>query len=174
MQYLDGLYAYAMTLTRNPAEAEDLVQETYLRAMGTDERPHPGSHIKSWLFTIQRNLWLNKMGGNWSSMPELEIDEEGSELTESGEKHRVPCASYLNRLKQSDMRNAIEKLPAKYREVIVLREFEELSYQQIALVLGCPTGTVMSRLGHARDKLKQVLEQWSFGGNSMARGTTEL
>ena len=103
-----------------------------------------------------------------------ELDEEDHEPATAGETPSDPFASYLNRLKQSDVQNAIEKLPTKYREVIVLREFEELSYQQIALVLGCPTETVRAKLGRARDKLKQVLKQWSSGGNSMASGATEL
>jgi RNA polymerase sigma-70 factor (ECF subfamily) len=74
-----------------------------------------------------------------------------------------PYESYLTKLTQADVRNAIENLPAVYREVIVLREFEDLSYKEIAEVLDCPTGTVMSRLGRAREKLKDMLEYWSMG-----------
>jgi RNA polymerase sigma-70 factor (ECF subfamily) len=162
LQYLDGLYGYAMTLTHNEAEAEDLVQETYLRAVPAFGQLRPDSNLKSWLFTILRNVRLNQLRQSKSKPRVVEINEPVSGAWEFEDKSsKDPFVSYLTKVKQADMRKAIENLPAAYREVIVLREFEELSYGEIAEVLDCPPGTVMSRLSRAREKLKKMLQQWS-------------
>ena len=163
LQYLDGLYGYAMTLARNPADAEDLVQETYVRAMGAFERLRPGSNLKSWLFTILRNFRFNQIR-NSRSKPRL-LDTDGHSRTPELEdkSSKDPFSLCLTKIKQVDVRKAIENLPAAYREVIVLREFEELSYREIAQILDCPCGTVMSRLKRARERLKELLWHWSFG-----------
>jgi RNA polymerase sigma-70 factor (ECF subfamily) len=163
LQYLDGLYAYAMTLARNQAEAEDLVQETYVRAMGAFERLRPETNLKSWLFTILRNLRLNQVRDKMSKSDAVEMDEPGGGTREFEDKSsKDPLFLYLAKVKQADVRKTIEELPAVYREVIVLREFEELSYHEIAQVLDCPSGTVMSRLKRARERLKDLLQHWSL------------
>lgn len=162
LQYLDGLYGYAMTLTRNRTEAEDLVQETYLRAVRAFERLRPDSNLKSWLFTILRNIRLNEVRNTQGTPRVVQIDEPVSGAWEFEDKSaKDPFSSYMTKLRQADVRKAIENLPVSYREVIVLREFEELSYSEIARVLDCPTGTVMSRLSRAREKLKEMLQQWN-------------
>jgi RNA polymerase sigma-70 factor (ECF subfamily) len=159
LQYLDGLYAYAMTLARNQAEAEDLVQETYLRALHAFERLRPDSNLKSWLFTILRNVRLNQVRDSWSKFRIVQMDELASGTREFEDKSsRDPFFLYLSKITQVDVRQAIQNLPAIHRDVIVLREFEELSYGEIAQVLGCPPGTVMSRLNRAREKLKEMLQ----------------
>ena len=161
LDHLDGLYAYAMTLTRNRAEAGDLVQETYLRAMNAFGRLRPDSNLKSWLFTILRNIRLNQARGGLDKSSIVEIDEPAGARKQFEDKSaKDPLSLYLSKVKEADIRAAIEKLPDPYREVIVLREFEELSYEEIGKVLGCPPGTVMSRLSRARDKLKDVLQHW--------------
>jgi RNA polymerase sigma-70 factor (ECF subfamily) len=167
LEYLDGLYGYAMTLTRNQAEAEDLVQETYLRAMRAFDRLRPDSNVKSWLFTILRNIHLNQIRHQQSGPPIVDMEDQFSDLPDTtSSSERDPFGNYLATLKRQDVHRAIESLPPVYKEVIVLREFEDLSYQQIAEVLNCPTGTVMSRLGRAREKLKQVLEHWRLDNSS--------
>jgi RNA polymerase sigma-70 factor (ECF subfamily) len=160
LQYLDGLYAYAMALTRNQAEAEDLVQETYLRALRAFGQLRPDSHLKSWLFTILRNVRLNQIRHARSGPRVVEIDRSLNDLPELERKREDPYSAYLMKRTHADVRKAIENLPPVYREVIVLREFEDLSYKEIAEVLDCPTGTVMSRLGRAREKLKEKLQHW--------------
>jgi RNA polymerase sigma-70 factor (ECF subfamily) len=173
LEYLDGLYGYAMTLTRNTAEAEDLVQETYLRAMRAFERLRPESNVKSWLFTILRNIYLNQIRHRRSGPAMVDMEDQFADLpdmTNSGDLD--PLGNYLANVQRQDVHQAIESLPSIYREVIILREFEELSYQQIAEVLGCPTGTVMSRLGRAREKLKVVLEHWRVNGAAAMGGGT--
>jgi RNA polymerase sigma-70 factor, ECF subfamily len=162
LQYLDRLYGYALTLTRNPTEAEDLVQETYLRALRAIERLRPDSNVKGWLTTIMRNIRLNHVR---STKAGLVIDTNHSVVATSDFKDRFskdPHDSYLTKVKAAMVRNAVETLPPRYREVIILREFEDLSYSDIAKVLDCPIGTVTSRLGRAREQLKDLLQP-SFG-----------
>jgi RNA polymerase sigma-70 factor (ECF subfamily) len=171
LQHLDGLFAYAMTLARNQAEAEDLVQETYLRALRAFERLRPDSNLKSWLFTILRNIRLNQVRGGWNNCRMVDIDEpvsSGGTREFEDKSSKDPFFLYLTKIKQADVRKAIENLPVVYREVIVLREFEELSYGEIAQVLDCPPGTVMSRLNRARERLKDMLGHWRLGTNETA------
>jgi RNA polymerase sigma-70 factor (ECF subfamily) len=152
-----------MTLTRNRAEAEDLVQETYLRAMNAFGRLRPDSNLKSWLFTILRNIRLNQVRDGLDRSSIVEIDEPAAAPKQLEDKSaKDPLLLYLSKVKEADVRAAIQQLPDPYREVIILREFEELSYEEIAEVLSCPPGTVMSRLSRARDKLKDVLQHWSL------------
>jgi RNA polymerase sigma-70 factor, ECF subfamily len=174
LDHLDGLYAYAMSLTRNKAEAEDLVQETYLRAMNAFGRLRPDSNLKSWLFTILRNIRLNQIRGGLDKSSVVEIDEPAGTRQQFEDKSvKDPLFLYLSKVKKADVRAAIEKLPDLYREIIVLREFEELSYEEIAEVLGCPPGTVMSRLSRARDKLKDMLQHWSLLAGGVANTAGE-
>ena len=168
LQYLDGLYGYAMTLTHNQAEAEDLVQETYLRAMGAFERLRPGSNLKSWLFTILRNIRFNQIRDSQSKLRPLETDGHGSTPEIEDKSSKDPFSLCLTKIKQADVRNAIENLPAVYREVIVLHEFEQLNCGEIAQILDCPPGTVMSRLSRARENLKGMLQHWSLGISEVA------
>ena len=158
LQYLDGLYGYAMTLTRNHVEAEDLVQETYLRAMSACERLRPGSNLKSWLFTILRNIRFNQLRDSRSKPRSIETDAPGTTPELEDKSLKDPFSSYLTKIRQADVRKAIENLPAAYREVIVLREFEQLSYAEIAQILDCRPGTVVSRLSRARGNLKDMLQ----------------
>jgi RNA polymerase sigma-70 factor, ECF subfamily len=161
LQYLDALYGYAMTLTRNRADSEDLLQETYLRAIRTSGRLRPDSDLKTWLFTILRNAWLNHERRGQDGPLIVDIDENGMHRPNiQREQSDDPLTGYLTKLKHHDVRSAIEGLPVVYREVLLLREFEELSYQELAEVLQCPVGTVMLRLGRAREKLKVALQHW--------------
>jgi RNA polymerase sigma-70 factor (ECF subfamily) len=157
IDHLDGLYSYALVLTRNHAEAEDLVQETYVRAIPAMGRLRTDSNTKGWLFTILRNVWLNQLR-KWRNGPQM-IEMEGDDgvansiVEPSKDSHDL----YMSKLEAEQVRAAIEELPADFREIILLREYEDLSYQEIAGVLDCPVGTVMSRLGRARAKLRVLL-----------------
>jgi len=157
IEYMDTLYRYAMILTRNPSEAEDLVQETYLRAMRAMRRLRPGSNVKSWLLVILRNIWLNELRRRRTTPKMVEIDVDETTADVVVETSKGPHAFYVSKLECELVREAIQQLPVDFREVIVLREYEELSYQEIASVLGCPVGTVMSRLARARSKLRPML-----------------
>jgi RNA polymerase sigma-70 factor (ECF subfamily) len=160
LTHLDALYGFAMTLTRNPTEAEDLVQETYLRAVRAFGRLLPDSNLKSWMFAIMRNAWLNQLRHTRSGPRFVELDNEEDHTEWLGQLANDPHVLYLRKLEHEEIRAAIDSLPHLYREIIVLRDIEGFSYQQIAGVLGCPAGTVMSRLGRAREKLRRLLTEW--------------
>ena len=157
IEYLEALYSYAVVLSRNRTEAEDLVQETCLRALRAMERLRPDSNIKSWLFTILRNIWLNQLRQP-RTVPEA-FDSDGAEDHANGSAHapKDPYAIYLSKTEREQVRQAIQQLPVEFREIILLREYEELSYEEIATLLDCPPGTVMSRLARARSRLRDLL-----------------
>ncbi|WP_169746968.1 sigma-70 family RNA polymerase sigma factor [Edaphobacter aggregans] len=154
LEFLNGLYSYALVLTRNPADAEDLVQETYVRAMPAMGKLRQDSNIKNWLFTILRNIRLNQLR-KLRNGPQLFADGVADSIVEpSKNSHDL----YVNKLESERVRAAIQELPVQLREIILLREYEGLSYHEIAGVLDCPVGTVMSRLGRARAKLRTLLD----------------
>jgi RNA polymerase sigma-70 factor, ECF subfamily len=157
IEYLDGLYSYAMVLTRNHAEAEDLVQETYMRAMQAMRKLRADSNIKCWLFTILKNIWFNQLRKrrNGPQMVEIEAGDGGANNIVEPSKNSHDL--YVSKLEAEQVRAAIQKLPVEFREIILLREYEDLSYREIASVLHCPLGTVMSRLGRARARLGALL-----------------
>jgi RNA polymerase sigma-70 factor, ECF subfamily len=157
VEHIDGLYSYAVALTRNRSDAEDLVQETYVRAIPAIGRLRQDSNIKSWLFTILRNIWLNQLRQPRTALqvPKSDIDQYVADVPAGDLKD--PHSLLMSKIDQEQVRQAIQQLPVEAREIILLREFEELSYQEIADVLGCPIGTVMSRLGRARAKLRVLL-----------------
>lgn len=161
LEYLDALYGFAMVLSRNRTEAEDLVQETYLRASRAFGRLLPDSNLKSWLFAIMRNIWLNQMRHAKLVGPVVELDAETEDHWQwATQSSHDPYAVLLQKVQREQLRAAIEKLPVHYREVVVLRDLEGFSYQQIATILECPAGTVMSRLGRAREQLRHWLSEW--------------
>jgi RNA polymerase sigma-70 factor, ECF subfamily len=154
-EYLDGLYGYAMVLSHNRAEAEDLVQETCLRALRARDGLREQSNVKGWLFTILRNIWLNQLRRTRSVRIEFGADTNGA--PDPADPAQDPHAVYASRVERERVQAAIQQLPLAFREVILLREYEELSYQEIAALLDCPPGTVMSRLARARSKLRDLL-----------------
>jgi RNA polymerase sigma-70 factor (ECF subfamily) len=146
-----ALYRYARSLTRDPVWAEELVQGTFQRALAARRRPRPFAEdtTRAWLFAIARNLWHNEMRQRmrWK-MDSLEPADE------------MVAEAHLDvqrELLQSEVRQAIDSLPEPFREVLVLRDIEGLSYANIAAVLECPVGTVMSRLARAREALRRLL-----------------
>ena len=165
-EHIDGLYSYALALSRNRVDAEDLVQETYVRAIPAVGRLRKESNVKSWMFTILRNIWLNQL-----RQPRVAVQMSGTDIDQvlpefHAASAKDPHSLLLTSLDQDKVRQAISRLPVESREIILLREFEDLSYQEIAGVLKCPIGTVMSRLGRARSKLRALLSSTLTGGNS--------
>jgi RNA polymerase sigma-70 factor, ECF subfamily len=157
IEYINALYGYAMALTRNPSEAEDMVQETYLRALPAMSRLRDQSNVKGWLFKILRNIWLNQFRKRKTSPQIAEIDGESGVAVELADPGKQPDSAYLSKVDAARVRAAIDSLPTEFREIILLREFEELSYREISGLLDCPAGTVMSRLARARSKLRVLL-----------------
>ena len=157
MEHIDALYGYALALTRDTTEAEDLVQDTYLRAASATHQPDSNSNVKSWLFVIMRNAWLNQVRHKHSGPKFVDLEAGGPVASPAQEN---PHVVYLRKLEREQVRHAIDSLPDAYREIIVLRDIEGFTYQEIAMVLDCPAGTVMSRLGRARGKLRKLLSTW--------------
>jgi len=155
--YADGLYAYAMVLSRNSAEAADLVQETYVRALRASGSLRPDSNVKSWLFTILRNIWRNQLRDERAAPKIAELDSDENLADVAVATFANPYDIYVRKLQRERVRTAILQLPVEFREIIILREYEELSYIEIANVLQCPVGTVMSRLARARSRLGILL-----------------
>jgi RNA polymerase sigma-70 factor (ECF subfamily) len=157
IEYIDGLFSYAMVLTRNHAEAEDLVQETYVRAIQAMGRLRADSNMKGWFFTILRNVWFNQLRKrrNGPQMIEMGVGDDVANSIVDPSKDSYDL--YVSKTETEQVRAAIQELPVKFREIILLREYEDLSYQEVASVLDCPVGTVMSRLGRARAKLRMIL-----------------
>ena len=156
LDHIDALYGYAMTLTRDTTEAEDLVQDTYVRAARAVNRPGSTENLKGWLFVIMRNAWLNQV--RHKNAGPLFVDLDANESTRDAQDN--PHVVYLRKLEREHVRQAIQSLPDAYREIVVLRDIEGFTYQEIALVLECPAGTVMSRLGRARGRLRKLLSAW--------------
>lgn len=154
LEHIDALYGYAMTLTRDKTEAEDLVQETYLRAIKAANHPQPEENLKAWLFVVMRNTWLNIVRHKHHG---VQIFDDGNAADAASATTSNPHVVYLRKLERELVRDAIASLPVRHREIVVLRDIEGFSYQEIATVLNCPAGTVMSRLGRAREKLRNAL-----------------
>lgn len=172
-EYLDALYSYAVVLSRNRTEAEDLVQETCLRALRAMDRLRPDSNLKSWLFTILRNIWLNQLRQSRTVPEAFDGDVAEDQANKPAGTPRDPYTIYVSKIEREQVRDAIEQLPLEFREIILLREYEELSYEEIATLLGCPVGTVMSRLARARSKLRDLLLAVSPSERKSAVGVPE-
>ena len=157
LSHIDALYRYGIILTRNDALAADLVQETYVRALNSRNRLRDDNNIKGWMFTILRNIWLNQLRKQRHS-PDL-AEQDSVEVMEPAEEMRHdPHQQLMRKVEAERVREAIRQLPDDFREVILLREYEDLSYREIAELVGCPEGTVMSRLARARARLRRLLK----------------
>ena len=151
----DRLYNFAHWLTQNRDEAEDLVQETYTKALKGFSSFEPGTNFKAWIFRILRNTFLNSRTGLKAATVPLDTGNEDPALPV---EYETPETILLGRDSREILQSAIDELPVPYREVLLLCEVEELSYQEIAVTVGIPIGTVMSRLSRARRQLRQLVE----------------
>lgn len=156
MPLFDRLYNFAHWLTRNREEAEDLVQETYAKALKGFSSFRLGTNFRAWMFRILRNTFLTSRTGLKAAMT-LSLDSEKGEPGVAAEGD-TPESLLIERSNQQLMQGAIEDLPVHFREVILLCDLEEMSYQEIAETLSIPIGTVMSRLSRARKTLRTSLQ----------------
>jgi RNA polymerase sigma-70 factor (ECF subfamily) len=171
-EYVDGLYSYALVLSRDRTEAEDLVQETCLRAIRAMGSLRPDSNAKGWLVTILRNIWFNQLRQRRTVREVVELDLHVDDANRAADSRKDPHATYVSNIEQEQVRTAIQQLPVEFREIIILREYEDLSYQEIAAVLECPLGTVMSRLARARSKLRDLLSVESLAPRTVGKVTS--
>jgi RNA polymerase sigma-70 factor (ECF subfamily) len=152
----DRLYNFAHWLTQDGDEAEDLVQETYAKALKGFSSFEPGTNFKAWIFRILRNTFLTSRTGLKAATVPLDPEEDAAQLPTETE---TPETILLGRDNRELLQSAIEELPVAYREVLLLCEVEEMSYQEIATAVSIPLGTVMSRLSRARRRLRQTVER---------------
>ena len=151
----DSLYNFAHWLTRNREEAEDLVQETYAKALKGFSTFQPGTNFRAWMFRILKNSFLTSRAGLARyKMISLSDDDQDLELPAATQ---TPETELLALRDRQAVRQAIEELPIHFQEVLLLCDVEEMSYQEIADAISVPIGTVMSRLWRARRAVKQTL-----------------
>jgi RNA polymerase sigma-70 factor, ECF subfamily len=155
LAYVDQLYATAMRLTRRPSDAEDLVQDTYLKAFRASDQFRPGTNLKAWLFTILQNTFRNLRRDR--GRDPVEVDSGTVERLPVGADSPNPEQRLLDSVMDADVRQALDALPPAFREAVWLRDVDELSYADIAAALDVPIGTVMSRISRGRRLLLQQL-----------------
>jgi RNA polymerase sigma-70 factor (ECF subfamily) len=163
LPFLDSLYAGALRMTRNPADAEDLVQETMLRAYRSFDRFEPGTNLKAWLFRILTNAYINVYRKRQREPQKVSQDEvEDFDLYQELKDHdpqfsATPETIVLDALVDSDITDAIDDLPEQFRLAVVLSDIEGFSYAEMAEIMDVPMGTVMSRLHRGRKALQKRL-----------------
>jgi RNA polymerase sigma-70 factor (ECF subfamily) len=154
---LDSLYRLAPRLTTDPSRAEDLVQDTVLKAFRSWQRFQPGTNIRSWLFTILRNTFINDYRRRQREPIPMDLETAEPHASFRAVDDEDPEGTFFSRIVDAKVLEAIDRLPEDFREVLVLSDIENLPYAEIAEVLSIPVGTVKSRLFRARRQLQEVL-----------------
>ena len=164
MPYMDQLYSHALRLTKNPSDAEDLVQETYLKGYKSFESFDDGTNLRAWLFRILTNSFINVYRKKQRSFDEQEVEDIESVylFNNSGTSlyNQLGISAedaLFERLTDDEIQIAVDSLPSSYKQVVLLADVQGFSYKEIAEILEIPDGTVMSRLHRARAKLKNQL-----------------
>jgi RNA polymerase sigma-70 factor (ECF subfamily) len=154
LAWVDSLYGTALRLTANPTDAEDLVQDTYLKAFRSESQFEPGTNLKAWLFTILHNTFLNRR--RRAVREPVSVEPEQIERIAAGSS-ATPEQLLLRDTLDADLQAALDALPDSFRQAVWLRDVEEFSYAEIASMLGIPIGTVMSRISRGRRMLYERL-----------------
>jgi RNA polymerase sigma-70 factor (ECF subfamily) len=169
LAHAEHLYRIALRLTGSPQEAEDLVQETYLRALRSWRRFIPESNLAAWLATILRNAYLDAVRRESRRPREEPLDDEASDYelyNRIAGGARGPQEQVLDRLAGAEIGAAVDALPEQYREAIALVDIGEFTYQEAADIAGVPIGTIMSRLHRGRRLLKRELAERAVKGGT--------
>ena len=166
LEHLDMLYAVALRLTRNPADAQDLTQNCLVKALRFHSKFQAGTYIKAWLLTILRNTFINEYRRKVRrpSFVELSGSEQAADTAPDPEVRYEPSelnTTNLLELLDDEVRQAIESLPKDFRDAVIMADLEDMSYKEIADVMDCPLGTVMSRLYRGRKLLRDQLYHYA-------------
>lgn len=167
LQQVDSLYRTALRMTRNPQDAEDLVQETYYRAFRSAHQFQPGTNLRAWLFKILTNSFINQYRKRARHPQSTSLDDVEdfylyNHLVDSGVQPESPDpeATVIDQFAEADVIRALEELPLEFRQVVLLADVEGFAYKEIADIVGIPVGTVMSRLHRGRRRLQKEL--WDY------------
>lgn len=169
LPHLDVLHYAALRLTKDASEADDLVQETFLRAYRAIHQLTQEDSCRAWLMKIMTNIWLNRLPKRAHESTALDIDEleaslDGGVGWSLHKSPEAPEATVIRKRFCEDIEEALQRLPEAFRIVVILADIEELSYREVAETLKCPIGTVMSRLHRARKLLRKAL--WEYARES--------
>jgi RNA polymerase sigma-70 factor (ECF subfamily) len=175
MPFLDALYNTAYRMTRNAEDAEDLVQETYLKAYKNYDKFETGTNLKAWLFKIMKNTFINGYRKKQAAPPQsdfADIEESSESQVSDSAMGRIknPEESFLENVLDEDVQRALDSLPQDYRMVVLLADLEGFSYKEIAEILEIPQGTVMSRLYRGRRLLEDAMLQYAQGHGYLRDG----
>ena len=163
LQHLEALHNLSIYLTRNGSEAEDLVQETYVRAMRFSHRFEPGTHLRAWLFQILRNTFLT-----FYRLREREstLSDNGVPEGEAPMFHDAPGQSSERSSAHMDLERALMRLPEEFKTPLLLAEVEGLPLEDVAHIMDCPIGTVKSRIFRAKERLRRYLADYGQGSKT--------
>jgi len=167
LEHMDALYGAALRLTRSPKDAEDLVQDTFLKAFRFFDSFEKGTNIKAWLFKIQTNTFINKYRRKVKERELAETPAEDVVLDRfvSSEQVRAvqdPEGDFFGKLLSDEVVEALDQVPVDFRMVVILADIQGFSYKEIAEIVGCPVGTVMSRLFRGRRILQKHLYDYAI------------
>ncbi|HYV43581.1 MAG TPA: sigma-70 family RNA polymerase sigma factor [Myxococcaceae bacterium] len=174
LSHLDPLYSAALRLTKNERDAEDLVQDTCMRAYRFFDKFERGTNIKAWLFKILTNTFINRYrrkvkersvveGVERESVHDQFVSRDATDFAANPEQY------FFDRLLSDDVLRAIDALPIDFRLVVILADLQEFSYKEIAEILECPVGTVMSRLFRGRKLLQKTLREYAEGQGVLSK-----
>ncbi|MEQ9503577.1 MAG: sigma-70 family RNA polymerase sigma factor [Deltaproteobacteria bacterium] len=178
LEHMDALYGAALRLTRSPKDAEDLVQDTFLKAFRFFDSFEKGTNIKAWLFKIQTNTFINKYRRKVKEREVAEAPPEDIVLDRFVSSDQVralqdPEGDFFGRLLSDEVIEALDQVPVDFRMVVILADIQGFSYKEIAEIVGCPVGTVMSRLFRGRRILQKQLYGYAIREGIISPDTDE-